>query len=79
MNDNKLGAILPIGFFTFAIAVLALSVTVVPQPQVGHVLPYGAMSGAFGVLSFQIWSLRRQIEQQRLHQQEPSAPDKPSA
>jgi len=81
MNKMKLKypGILPIGFFTFAIAALALSVTVVPQPQVDRVLHYGAMSGAFGVLSLQMWSLHRQLAELLVHQQEPSAPDRPSA
>ena len=81
MNLMKLKypGVLPIGFFTFAAAAVALSVTVVPQPQMDGVLHYALFSGAFGLLSFQIWGLGRQIEKLRLHQQGPSAPDKPSA
>ena len=81
MNSMKLKypGILPIGFFTFAIATLGLSVTVVPQAQVGQVLHYGAISGAFGVVSLQLCSLHRQLQELRPHQHEPTAPNKASA
>jgi hypothetical protein len=81
MNNMKLKypGVLPIGFFTFAAAAVALSVTVVPQPQVDQVLHIALMSGAFGVVSLQMWSLQKQLEELRLHQQQPSAAAKPGA
>jgi hypothetical protein len=79
MIDIKLPGVIPIGFFTLAIAVVVLCVTVVPPHQVTTVLHYAVFSVAFGLLSFRIWGLGRQIEKPRLLQQGLSAPGKPSA
>jgi hypothetical protein len=76
--EIKLPGAAPIMFFGFAVAALVLSVTVVPQSQVDHVLPYAPVAGAFGLLSFQIWGLGRQIEKLRQHKED-SGPAKPAA